>query len=138
MSPSPTATTAVLAQATPTEPSRLARAWRQARRRPASVVGAVIVLLFVGAAIAAPWIAGADPMQTDWKLIRKAPSPAHPFGTDDLGRDTFARVIYGSRISMQAGVFSMGRITPNSRLPCASVKLRARSGRFSADDGRRK
>jgi peptide/nickel transport system permease protein len=67
----------------------------------------MIVLLFVLAAIAAPWIAGADPMQSDWKLIRKAPSLAHPFGTDDLGRDTFARVVWGSRISMQAGVFSI-------------------------------
>ena len=71
------------------------------------MVGAVIVLFFVAAAMAAPWIAGADPMQTDWKLIRKAPSLAHPFGTDDLGRDTFARVVWGSRISMQAGVFSI-------------------------------
>ena len=107
MSPSTTATPAVLAQTLSAEPDRLARAWRQTRRRPASVVGAVIVLLFVVAAIAAPWIAGADPMQTDWKLIRKAPSLAHPFGTDDLGRDTFARVVWGSRISMQAGVFSI-------------------------------
>src|SRR6202008_4510299 len=47
------------------------------------------------------------PMQTDWKLIRKAPSLAHPFGTDDLGRDTFARVVWGSLISMQPGVFSI-------------------------------
>ena len=107
MSPSTTATTAVLAQTLSREPDRLARAWRQARRRPASVLGAVIVLLFMVAAIAAPWIAGADPMQTDWKLIRKAPNLAHPFGTDDLGRDTFARVVWGSRISMQAGVFSI-------------------------------
>jgi peptide/nickel transport system permease protein len=102
-----TATTAVLAPATSTESGRLARVWRQARRRPASAVGAVIVLLFVAGALAAPLIAGADPMQSDWKLIRKPPSLAHPFGTDDLGRDLYARVVWGARISMQAGVFSI-------------------------------
>ena len=107
MSSGTTATTAMLAPATSAEPGRLARVWRQARRRPASAVGAVIVLLFVAGALAAPWIAGADPMQSDWKLIRKPPSLAHPFGTDDLGRDLYARVVWGARISMQAGVFSI-------------------------------
>src|SRR5207245_222011 len=43
----------------------------------------------------------------DWGQIRKAPSRAHPFGTDDLGRDGFSRVVWGARISMQAGVFSI-------------------------------
>jgi len=107
MSSDTTATTVMLAPATSAEPGRLARVWRQARRRPASAVGAVIVLLFVAGALAAPWIAGADPMQSDWKLIRKPPSLAHPFGTDDLGRDLYARVVWGARISMQAGVFSI-------------------------------
>jgi peptide/nickel transport system permease protein len=85
----------------------LRRAWRQARRRPASAIGAVVVVLFVALALGAPWIASIDPMQTDWKQVRKAPTLAHPFGTDDLGRDNFARVVWGSRISMQAGVFSI-------------------------------
>jgi ABC-type dipeptide/oligopeptide/nickel transport system permease subunit len=71
------------------------------------VAGGVVVLCFVALAIGAPWIAGGDPLQTDWKQVRKAPTLAHPFGTDDLGRDTFARVVWGSRISMQAGVFSI-------------------------------
>jgi len=83
------------------------RAWRRARRRPASAAGAVIVLVFIATAIAAPWIATVDPIQGDWKQIRKAPTWAHPFGTDDLGRDTFSRVVWGARISMQAGVFSI-------------------------------
>jgi peptide/nickel transport system permease protein len=86
---------------------RMCRAWRQARRRPASAIGAVVVLLFVALAVGAPWIASVDPLQTDWKQVRKAPTLAHPFGTDDLGRDTFSRVVWGSRISMQAGVFSI-------------------------------
>ncbi|MBI1846197.1 MAG: ABC transporter permease [Candidatus Rokubacteria bacterium] len=86
---------------------RLARAWRRLRRRPASVAGAVIVLAFVVVALGAPWIAPADPVHADWKLIRKAPTWAHPFGTDDLGRDNFSRVVWGSRISMQAGVLAV-------------------------------
>ena len=85
----------------------LARGWRRARRRPASVAGALVVLGFVVLALGAPWIARTDPLKTDWSQIRKPPSLAHPFGTDDLGRDGLARVVWGTRISMQAGVFSI-------------------------------
>jgi ABC-type dipeptide/oligopeptide/nickel transport system permease subunit len=71
------------------------------------VIGAVIVLAFVVAAIGAPFIAPADPLRTDWSKIRKAPTRSHPLGTDDLGRDNLSRVVWGSRVSMQAGVFSI-------------------------------
>jgi peptide/nickel transport system permease protein len=83
------------------------RLWRVARHRPAAVAGAVIVALFVVMAVGAPWIATSDPTLTNWSQIRKPPSLAHPFGTDDLGRDAFSRVVWGARISMQAGVFSI-------------------------------
>jgi len=85
----------------------LQRAWRVGRRRPAALAGAAVVLLFALTALAAPLIATTDPTRTDWSKIRKAPSWAHPFGTDDLGRDGFSRVVWGTRISMQAGVFSI-------------------------------
>ena len=85
----------------------LARTWRVGRRRPAALVGALVVLLFVVMAVGAPWLAPSDPVRTDWSKIRKAPSWAHPFGTDDLGRDGLSRVVWGARISMQAGVFSI-------------------------------
>ncbi len=85
----------------------LHRAWRIGRRRPAAMVGAFVVALFVVMAVGAPWIASTDPVRTDWSKLRKAPSAAHPFGTDDLGRDGFSRVVWGARISMQAGVFSI-------------------------------
>jgi peptide/nickel transport system permease protein len=85
----------------------LARTWRVGRRRPAALVGALVVLLFVIMAVGAPWLAPSDPVRTDWSKIRKAPSWAHPFGTDDLGRDGLSRVVWGARISMQAGVFSI-------------------------------
>lgn len=92
----------------PTEPAApLRRGWRRVRRRPVSIAGAVVVLMFVVIAVAAPWIARTDPIATDWSQIRKPPTAAHPFGTDDLGRDNFARVVWGSRVSMQAGVCSI-------------------------------
>ena len=102
---SPSGVSRVTRAAAPT--SWLRRGWRRALRRPASVVGAVIVLLFTVVALGAPWIAATDPLRTDWSKIRKPPTWAHPFGTDDLGRDNFSRVVWGSRISMQAGVFSI-------------------------------
>jgi peptide/nickel transport system permease protein len=83
------------------------RTWRRALRRPPAVVGAVVVLLFVGMAISAPWLATGDPIRTNWSQIRKAPTLAHLFGTDDLGRDVYSRVIWGARTSMQAGVLSI-------------------------------
>src|SRR5205809_185709 len=85
----------------------LVRTWRVGRRRPAALAGAVVVLLFGAMALGAPWIATTDPVRTDWSQIRKAPTWAHPFGTDDLGRDGLSRVVWGARISMQAGVFSI-------------------------------
>src|SRR5438309_8563165 len=90
-----------------TETTALQRAWRRAARRPPALAGATVVLLYVLLALGAPWIAPGDPLRTDWSQIRKAPSAAHPLGTDDLGRDVLSRVIWGTRISMQAGVFSI-------------------------------
>jgi peptide/nickel transport system permease protein len=94
----------------PTAPPRaglLRRSWDVGRRRPPALIGGVVVLLFAAMAIGAPWIVSTDPSQADWKQVRKAPSWTHPFGTDDLGRDGLARVVWGTRISMQAGVFSI-------------------------------
>src|ERR1044071_8479427 len=84
----------------------LMRAWRRAARRPPALVGAAVVLCYVLLALGAPWVAPDDPLRTDWGQIRKGPSAAHLFGTDDLGRDVLSRVIYGTRSSMQAGAFS--------------------------------
>ena len=98
---------AVAADARPARPGLLARIVRVGRRRPASFAGAFVVLLFVLIALGAPWVATTDPIRTDWSQIRKAPSVAHPFGTDDLGRDGFSRIVWGARISMQAGVGSI-------------------------------
>jgi peptide/nickel transport system permease protein len=98
----------VLAPAAGTVPgARFRQSWRRLARRPPAVAGVLVVLGCVILALGAPWLAPADPIQTSWSQIRKAPSWAHPFGTDDLGRDTLSRVIWGARVSMRAGVLSI-------------------------------
>jgi peptide/nickel transport system permease protein len=85
-----------------------ARAWRRLRRRKGALVGLGIVLLFIALAVLAPWIAPYDPIATSWGLVRKPPSWAHWFGTDEVGRDVLSRIIWGARASMGAGVVSVG------------------------------
>ncbi|SDB47548.1 ABC transporter permease [Belnapia rosea] len=83
------------------------RALRRFLRHRLAVFGLVVVALFLLAAILAPWIAPADPLQTSWTAIRKPPSLEHLFGTDENGRDVLSRVLYGARASMAAGVISV-------------------------------
>ena len=89
------------------EESPGARAWRRLIRRKSAVLGLVIIVLFVAVAVFAPLIAPYDPTQQSWTAIRKPPSAQHWFGTDESGRDLFARVIYGARASLLAGVVSI-------------------------------
>jgi len=86
-------------------PSRLA--WRRFARRRAALLGVAIVLSFIVLALGASWIAPLDPIATSWGAIRKAPSAAHWFGTDEIGRDVLSRVIWGTRASLLAGVVSV-------------------------------
>jgi peptide/nickel transport system permease protein len=83
------------------------RALRRLLRRPAALFGLAVVSLLVTVALLAPFIAPFDPIATDWGAIRKAPSAVHWFGTDENGRDLLARVIYGARASLAAGVISV-------------------------------
>lgn len=84
------------------------RAWRRLKRRKGAMVGLGIIVLLVLMAIFAPLLAPYDPTQQSWSLVRKAPSAAHWFGTDEVGRDLFARILYGARASLSAGVISVG------------------------------
>jgi ABC-type dipeptide/oligopeptide/nickel transport systems, permease components len=85
--------------------------WREIRHRFAAnklaLLGLVLVLLLFVTAALAPWIAPADPYQQDLMNTLQAPSAAHPFGTDSLGRDQLARVIYGAQIAVVVGVASI-------------------------------
>ena len=82
-------------------------ALRRALAHPSTRIGGIIVLFFVVVAIFAPWIAPYDPNASDWLTIRQAPSAAHWFGTDDLGRDILSRVIFGARASLAAGIIAV-------------------------------
>jgi peptide/nickel transport system permease protein len=91
--------------ATPSTPSvrPLARAATFARRNPTIVIGAVILLAMALIAVLAPFIAG-DPRFINPVDRLKPPSAEYYFGTDHLGRDVFARSVYGARISLVVGV----------------------------------
>jgi peptide/nickel transport system permease protein len=84
------------------------RALRRLRRRKGAIFGLVVIALFVVLAVFAPLISPFDPAAQSWTAVRKAPSVLHWFGTDDVGRDSLARVIYGSQASLLAGVISVG------------------------------
>jgi peptide/nickel transport system permease protein len=83
------------------------RATRRLLRRKGAMLGLAIIAIFVAIALLAPLISPYDPEQQTWSAVRKAPSAAHWFGTDDVGRDVLARVIYGARASLLAGVISV-------------------------------
>jgi peptide/nickel transport system permease protein len=83
------------------------RAMRRLFKRRGAVVGLVIIVTFILLAVFAPFVAPYDPTAQSWSAVRKAPSMAHWFGTDELGRDVLARVIYGAQASLLAGVISV-------------------------------
>jgi len=73
------------------------------RRNVLASTGMALVAVFVVFALFAPWIAPQNPSNIDLPSRLQPPSGAHWFGTDELGRDIFSRVIYGARISMLVG-----------------------------------
>jgi peptide/nickel transport system permease protein len=86
------------------------RAWRKLARNPAAIAGALILLMVIGAAVAAPYVAPHDPARQS--LIRRftpplwvqGGNPSYPLGTDQVGRDFLSRIIYGARISLVVGI----------------------------------
>lgn len=78
------------------------------RRYPLGAVGGALILAMAVIAVFAPQIATASPFQLSSRERLKAPSSAHYFGTDELGRDVFSRVVYGARISLQVGFIAVG------------------------------
>jgi peptide/nickel transport system permease protein len=88
-----------------THPTRLAL--RKLRRSRLALPGLLIVLVFVVCGVFAPLIAPYDPYKTDLMNVLMPPSAENWFGTDELGRDLFSRIVYGARISLIEGVFSV-------------------------------
>jgi peptide/nickel transport system permease protein len=96
---------AVVFQELETSPGR--KTWKRLLRRGGALFGLAVVAFFVLIALAAPWIAPHDPLATSWSEVRGAPTVAHLFGSDELGRDVLSRVIWGTRASILAGVVSV-------------------------------
>jgi peptide/nickel transport system permease protein len=81
---------------------------RPRRRRSSQLAGGVSILLgFILLAILAPWIAPSDPVSTHLESALRPPSPAHPFGTDQFGRDILSRAIYATRVDMQIAIIAV-------------------------------
>jgi ABC-type dipeptide/oligopeptide/nickel transport system permease subunit len=81
---------------------------RRFAANPAAVVGLVVLLLLAATALAAPVVAPYDPLEADRSAARAAPSLDHWFGTDEIGRDVFSRVVWGARISLPVGIIPVG------------------------------
>lgn len=81
--------------------------WGRLRGNPIGMIGAIIVMATIVVAIAAPIIAPYDPANQDADRLL-GPSNAHLIGTDELGRDTFSRIVYGARVSLQVGIIAVG------------------------------
>jgi peptide/nickel transport system permease protein len=86
--------------ATLRRPHRLLRALAD----PGAALGAAWLVLLAAAALAGPWIGLPDPLRLDLSSVLLPPSAAHPFGTDDLGRDVFSRLLHGAGPSLLSSV----------------------------------
>ncbi|NEU94421.1 ABC transporter permease [Bradyrhizobium uaiense] len=87
--------------------SPLRETWRRYRRHKPAVVSAVLLLLLIAAVVIGPFIWRVSISDIDVVAGLQGPSLAHPFGTDDLGQDLLARMIYGGRISLAVGLAAM-------------------------------
>ncbi|MHC2337099.1 ABC transporter permease [Bradyrhizobium sp. USDA 4454] len=81
--------------------------WRRYRRHRPAVISAVLLLLLIAAVVIGPLVWRVAINDVDVVAGLQGPSLAHPFGTDDLGQDLLARMIYGGRISLAVGLAAM-------------------------------
>jgi peptide/nickel transport system permease protein len=84
-----------------------AEAIRRFQRHRLAMVGVLVLTAMVAAVVIGPFVYRVPIDEIDFKAKLKAPSAAHPFGTDDLGQDILARILYGGRISLAVGVVAM-------------------------------
>lgn len=82
----------------------LSNAWYNARRYPLGVAGAVIMIVFVLAAIFASWVAPLDPFSTNARASLAPPSGTYLMGADMMGRDVLSRLIHGARVSLAVAI----------------------------------
>jgi peptide/nickel transport system permease protein len=81
--------------------------WRRFRRHKLALVSTIVLLTIILAVAVGPWLWPVSINDIDFTARLEGPSRAHPFGTDDLGQDLLARMIYGGRISLAVGLAAM-------------------------------
>ena len=94
-------------QVAPTARRERSKTWRRFTANRLGVFGLTVVLLLSVMALLAPYIAPSDPARQDFSALLQGPGHLHFLGTDELGRDTLTRVMYGARISLSAGLVSV-------------------------------
>lgn len=87
------------------------RFWRRLIRHRLGMIGLVMLVILVVSAVFAPLIAGIDPAVTDLRNKNEPPSAEHILGTDAIGRDVWARLVYGARVSLSVGLVAVGIYT---------------------------
>ena len=87
------------------------RFWRRLSRHRLGMIGLGMLVVLAIAAVFAPLVAGADPVIMDLKLKNQPPSAEHILGTDAIGRDVWARLVYGARVSLSVGLVAVGIYT---------------------------
>ena len=89
--------------------SQLSIIWNRLRKNKLAMLGLAILVMMVALAVCADWIADYDTNVTGMNMAERlqTPSAKHWFGTDSYGRDVFARIIHGSRLSLSLSIFAM-------------------------------
>ena len=80
---------------------------KRLKKNKMAVAGLIIILLMAIISIISPWISPYAYDKTNLAIMFEAPSMAHPFGTDELGRDILSRIMYGGRFSLRIGIISI-------------------------------
>lgn len=80
---------------------------RKFKKRRSSVIALIILCVIILSVVFAPVISKHDPYEYDFARAKQPPSKEHILGTDELGRDYFARILYGGRVALQVGIFAV-------------------------------
>ena len=92
--------------------ARLCRVWRELATNPLTLVGIMVIAGLLVMAVAAPGMTSYDPLAQDLSQRLLPPSNAHWCGTDELGRDIFARIVYGARITLRIVLLVLAVVAP--------------------------
>jgi len=95
----------------PVEESMAVRLYRRFTHHKLAMAGALVIIALILVALFAPLVAGQDPYHQDYSALKSPPSAKHILGTDALGRDVWARVVYATRISLSVGLVAVSIYT---------------------------